>query len=38
MKWKNRSHRYDINKPRPRHEQKSSVKYQASQYDDGYMY
>ena len=37
MKMKNKSHRYDINKPRPRHEQYYS-KYQASQYDDGYMY
>ena len=37
MKMKNRSHRYNINKPRPSHEQKYS-KYQVSQHDDGYMY
>ena len=37
MKFKNRSHRYDINKPRSRHGHKSS-KYKKSQYDDAFMY
>ena len=34
---KNRSDRYDINRPRPRHEHKYT-KYKMSQYNDGYMY
>ena len=36
MKLKNRLHRYDINRPRPRHGLKHA-KYM-SQYNDGYMY
>ena len=37
MEMKNMSHRYDINKPRPKHGQKYS-EYQVSQYDDPYLY
>ena len=37
MKLKNRSHRYEINRPRTRYGQEYS-KYQVSQYDDAYMY
>ena len=37
MEMKNISHRYDINRPRPKHEQKYS-KYQVSQYDDACLY
>ena len=33
---KNTSHRYDINRPRPRHGHKYSKK--MFQYDDAYMY
>ena len=35
MKMKNRSHRYDINRPRSRHGHKYSKVYQ---YNDAYMY
>ena len=34
---KNRSQRYDINRPRPRHGLKYT-KYKLSQYSNGYMY
>ena len=34
---KNRSQRYEINKPKPRHGTKST-KYKMSQYNNGYMY
>ena len=34
---KNRSHRYDINRPRSRHGHKYSG-YKVSQYDDAYTY
>ena len=34
-KIENRSHRYDINRPRPRHEHKLQ---NVSQYDNDYMY
>ena len=37
MKMKNRSHRYDINRPKPRYRQKYS-KNEVSQYDDAYNY
>ena len=37
MKMKNRSLRYDINRPRSRHGHKYS-KYKVSQYGDAYMY
>ena len=37
MKMNNRSHRYDINRPRPRHEHKCT-QYKTSQYNDCYMY
>ena len=37
MKMKNRSHRYDISKPRSRHGHKCG-KYKVSQYDDACMY
>ena len=37
MKMKNRSHRYDLNRARPRHEHKYS-KYKVSQYDDAYIF
>ena len=35
LKMKNRSHRYDINQPRPRHGHKYDV---GSQHDDHYIY
>ena len=34
MKIKNRSHRYEINRPRPRHTIIRNIK----KYDDAYMY
>ena len=34
---KNRSHKYDINRPRPRHGYKYA-KYKMSRYNDGYVY
>ena len=37
LKMKNRSHRYDIDRPRPRHGHKYT-KYKMSQYNDGYVY
>ena len=37
LKMKNKSHRYTVNKPRPRHGHKYS-KYKMSQYDDDCMY
>ena len=37
MKIKNRSHRYDISRPRSR-QGHSYSKYKASQYGDAYMY
>ena len=37
MKMKNKSHRYDINRPRSRHGHKYS-KYKVSYYDDTYTY
>ena len=33
MKMKNSSHRYDINRPRPRHGQKYTSDIKVSQYD-----
>ena len=36
LKMKNRSHRYDINRPCPRHGHKYS-KNKMSRYNDGYM-
>ena len=38
LKMNNRLHRYDINKPRLRHENKFYQIYNASQYNNGYMY
>ena len=38
LKMNNRLHRYDINKPRPRHENKFYQIYNVSQYNNGYMY
>ena len=35
---KNRSYRYDINRPRSRHEHKHTEYKKVSQYDDAYMY
>ena len=37
LKMKNKSHRYTVNKPRPRYGHKYS-KYKMSQYDDDCMY
>ena len=37
MEMKERSHRYDINRPRSRHGHNYS-KYEVSQYGDAYMY
>ena len=38
MKMKNRSHRYDINRPRSRHLHRYSTDKTVSQYSDAYMY
>ena len=38
LKLKNRSHTYDINRPRPRHGHKYTKFYIMSQYNNGYMY
>ena len=38
LKMNNRLHRYDINKPRLRHENKFYQIYNVSQYNNGYMY
>ena len=37
LKKKNKSHKYDINGPRPRHGHEYT-KCKMSQYNDGYMY
>ena len=37
LKVKNRSHRYNINKPEPKHGHKYT-KYEMSQYSDGFRY
>ena len=37
LKMKNRSHRYDINRPRPRNGHKY-IKYKMSHYNDGSVY
>ena len=38
LEMKNRSHRYDINRPRPKHGHKYTKYKNVSHYSDGYRY